>query len=188
WRHIPEAMEEYIKKKVLDYYLIDSLSDKVYNILKEKSYRFLIEEILPAPPEKVMEDMHRPEFIIRFNPQKGLHMEKIAPNREHYTTIANMILFKLKLSWEFVYRFEGFVEEWWVENANYLKNMSGFCIYERTKDNQCHYYSITVKVEPNETLAALGEMIIPTLEKMTKENTAIMMENIRKYYMERKEK
>ena len=32
WKRISEQMEEYVKTKVLDYYLIDSLSSHVYNI------------------------------------------------------------------------------------------------------------------------------------------------------------
>jgi hypothetical protein len=185
WKQVPDAMEEFMKTKVLDYYLVDSFLN-VYNILKEKSYRFMIEKFLPVPPERVMDDIHTPEFIMRFNPQKGLTVEKCGANCERYKAVANMILFKLKIAWDLHYRFEGLIEEWWITNSNYVKSMTGFCLYERTPENYCHYYSITVKVEPSDQLAALGDMIIPTLEKMTKESTLTMMENVRKYYLENK--
>ncbi len=184
WNRISESMEEYVKNKVLDFYLVDTLTDHVYNLLKEKSYRFLIEKVLPAPPEIVMKDLHKPEFLMQHNPQQGLRVTKCGENCERYHVVVNLLLMKLTISWDVHYRFEGPIEEWWITNSNYVKSMTGFCIYERTEDNHCHYYSITVKIEPNESLDALGTMIIPTLEKMTRENTTIMMENVRKYYLE----
>lgn len=185
WKSISDSMEEYTKRKVLEFYLIDSLSTHVYNILKEKSYRFVLDETFSVSPEQFMKEIHDPAFIVRFNPQKGMNVEKLGPNGERYLAVANMILFKLNIAWDVYYRFEGLIEEWWIENSNYLDSMTGYCIYERVPEG-CHYYSITVKVKPSEKLAAIGDMIIPTLEKMTKENTHTMMLNIKKYYDEKK--
>ena len=175
-------MEEFMKTKVLDFYLIDSISDRVYNILKEKSYRFFLDETFPVDPETFKEEIHDPEFIKRFNPQKGLQVKRIEPQGEHYVAVTNILLMKFTIAWDVLYRFEGPIEEWWIENSNYLKEMTGYCIYERTPEGHCHYYSITVKAEPTDMLAGLGEMIVPTLERMTKENTQTMMKNVRKYY------
>ncbi|MFX1293359.1 MAG: hypothetical protein ACFFD2_00675 [Promethearchaeota archaeon] len=182
WKRISETMNEYIKTKVLDYYLVDTLSEHVYNILKEKSYSYLLDEVFPVPPEIVMKDMHNPEFIMRFNPQKGLQVTKCGTNCERYNAIANIILFKLKIKWDTHYRFKGDIEEWWITNSNYVKTLTGFCVYERTEENYCHFYNITVNVEPAENLEALGAIIIPTLERITKDNTKLMMDNVKKYY------
>jgi len=184
WKRISEEMEEYMKTKVLDYYLIDSLSSHVYNILKEKSYRFLLEETFPVEPEFFKQQIHDPEFIMRFNPEKGLKVERIEPQVERYTAVTNLLLLKLTISWDMHYRFEGPIEEWWVENSSYIQSMTGFCIYEQVPEG-CHYRSITVNVEPSSTLAAFGDMIIPTLERMSRDNTRIMMKNIKKYYAEK---
>ncbi|MHA1324620.1 MAG: hypothetical protein ACTSRL_17660 [Candidatus Helarchaeota archaeon] len=126
------------------------------------------------------------------NPQKGLKVERIHPtgegvhpDGERYTATLMLLFMKMVITWDVYYRFDGPIEEWWIVNSNYTKSMTGYCIYERTPEGYCHYYSITVKVEPSEKLAALGELIIPALEKMTKENTQIMMQNIKKYYQNR---
>ena len=184
WKRISETMEEYMKEKFLDYYLID-LSSHVYDILKEKSYRFVLEETFPVDPEFFKQQIHDPAFIMRFNPEKGLKVERIAPQCERYISVSNLLLLKFTIAWDTHYRFEGPVEEWWVDNSSYIKTMTGFCIYERTPEGHCHYYSITVIVEPSEKLAAFGDMIIPTLERMTKENTKTMMKNIKKYYLDK---
>ena len=189
WKRISEQMEEYVKTKVLDYYLIDSLSSHVYNILKEKSYRFLLEETFPVDPEFFKQQIHDPEFIMRFNPEKGLKVERIEPEDgsppfERYTSVTSLLLLKFTIAWDTHYRFEGPIEEWWVDNSKYVKAMTGFCIYEPTPEGYCHYYSITVNVEPSEIIAGFGDMVITTLERMTKDNTKIMMKNIKKYYLE----
>jgi len=41
---------------------------------------------------------------------------------------------------------------------------------------------------PSEHLAALGELMLPALERMTKENTRTMMKNIKKYYQDKAKK
>ncbi|NVM55913.1 MAG: hypothetical protein HWN66_19590 [Candidatus Helarchaeota archaeon] len=184
WRRVSEAMEEYMKRKVLDFYLIDTLSDRVYNILKEKSYRYLMEKVFPAPPETVMKDMHDPDFIMRFNPQKNLKVKKLGPKCERYSSNTQVLLFKLDFSWDVHYRFEGAIEEWWFTNSNYVKNMTGYCVYERTPDGHCHFYNITVNFQPSDSLATIGDLIMPILERMSKENTKTMMEKVRNYYVE----
>ncbi|MHA1266585.1 MAG: hypothetical protein ACTSRS_15220 [Candidatus Helarchaeota archaeon] len=192
WKRISDTMEEYMKNKVLEFYLVDNLSNHVYNILKKKSYRFLIEETFPVDPEEFKKTIHEPWFIMQTNPQKGLKVERIHPtgegvhpDGERYTATLMLLFMKMVITWDVYYRFDGPIEEWWIVNSNYTKSMTGYCIYERTPEGYCHYYSITVKVEPSEKLAALGELIIPALEKMTKENTQIMMQNIKKYYQNR---
>ena len=184
WKRISEKMEDYMKNKVVDYYLIDSLSSHVYDLLKEKSYRFLLEETFPVDPELFKQQIHDPAFIMRFNPEKGLKVERVAPQCERYTSISNLLLLKFTIAWDTHYRFEGPIEEWWVDNSSYIKTMTGFCIYEQTPEGHCHYYSITVNVEPSEMIAGFGDMVITTLERMTKDNTKIMMKNIKKYYLE----
>jgi hypothetical protein len=191
WRRISETMEEFMKTKVLDFYLVDNLSDHVYKILKEKSYRYLIEEIFPVDPEAFKKIIHRPEFIMQTNPQKGLKVERIHPEGEdlhpegeRYVATLMLLLMKMIISWDVHYRFEGPIEEWWIVNSNYTKTMNGYCIYERTPEGHCHYYSITHKVEVSDKLAGLGELILPALEKMTKENALTMMQNIKKYFKE----
>ncbi|MHA1278409.1 MAG: hypothetical protein ACTSRC_03825 [Candidatus Helarchaeota archaeon] len=195
WRRIPETMEAFMKTKVLDYYLIDSLSDHVYKILKEKSYQFLLEETFQVDPDEFKKTIHEPEFIMLTNPQKGLQVERIYPKGpglhpegERYTATLNLLLMKMVIKWDVHYRFEGHIEEWWVVNSNYTKTLTGYCIYEPTPDGFCHYYSITVKTEPSEHLAALGELMLPALERMTKENTRTMMKNIKKYYQDKAKK
>ncbi|NVM31401.1 MAG: hypothetical protein HWN65_21360 [Candidatus Helarchaeota archaeon] len=192
WKKINDAMEAFMKNKVLDFYLIDTLSDRVYRILKEKSYLFKLEETFKVDPEEFIKTIHEPWFIMHTNPQKGLKVERIHPQGtglhpegERYTATLNLLLMKMVISWDVHYRYEGHVEEWWIVKSNYTKSMTGYCIYERTSEGFCHYYSITIKAEPSETLAALGELILPTLERITKGNTQQMMKNIKKYYLEK---
>ncbi len=192
WKKIAEAMEDFMKSKVLDFYLVDSLSDHVYNLLKEKSYRFLLEETFEVDPDEFKKTIHEPWFIMQKNPQKGLTVERIHPegagvhpDGERYTAKLSLLLMKMIIKWDVHYRFEGAIEEWWIVNSNYTKSMSGYCIYERTPEGHTHFYSITAKVEISEHLAALGELMMPMLEKMSKENTQIMMANVKKYYLEK---
>ncbi len=193
WKQISETMEEFMKTKVLDFYLVDTLSTHVYNILKEKSYQFLLEETFEVDAQEFMKTIHEPWFIMKTNPQKGLKVERIHPDSkdlhpdgERYTASLNLLLMKMIIAWDVHYRFEGSIEEWWVVNSNYTKTLTGYCIYEPTPEGHCHYYSITVKTEPSDKIAALGELLLPALEKMTKENTQNMMKNIKKYYLENK--
>lgn len=192
WKKIAASMEDFMKNKILDFYLVDSLSDHVYNLLKEKSYRFLLEETFAVDPEEFKKTIHEPWFIMQMNTQKGLNVERIRPegagvhpDGERYTASLSFLLMKMIIKWDVHYRFEGAIEEWWIVNSNYTKSMNGYCIYERTPEGYTHFYSITAKVEPSEKFAGLGELLMPMLEQISKENTQTMMQNVKKYYREK---
>jgi hypothetical protein len=50
--------------------------------------------------------------------------------------------------------YKGNIEEWWVENSNYIKEMHGFAVYEETPDGHCRYADILVTFSLDDSLKA----------------------------------
>ncbi len=179
WKTLNHYLTEFLELKVTDMYHIKSLTNGELDIVKGRKYRYKLVKEFPRPPQVMMEIFHDPEILMRNFPAKEkVKIEKVAPNRLRYTITDKIPLMKIVLKYDLVCEFKGNVEEWWVENGNYVKEMNGFAVYEEMPDGNCRYADIVVDFKLNNQLKAFEGIIIPALESMGRKNIEELMENI----------
>ncbi len=179
WKTIDEILPEFLRNKVEELYHMKTLADGQLDIVKGGNYRYKLVKEFPVPPEVMMEIFHDPEILMRNFPSKDkVKIEKISPDRLRYTLTEKIPLMKIVLKYDIVCKFEGNLEEWWVENSNYIKEMHGFALYEETEEGNCRYADILVDFTLDNQLKPFEDVIIPALESMGRKNIKELMENI----------
>jgi len=178
WKTHSQYLTQFLKAKVADLYHLKTLEDGELEIVKSGKYRYKLIKEFPRPPKIMMELFHDPDTLMKNYPNKNIKIEKIAPNRLRYTISEKIPLMKIVLQYDLVYRFKGNIEEWWIENSNYIKKMTGFAVYEETPEGHCRYADILVDFELADSLKPFEDMIIPTLERIGRQNVESLMENI----------
>ena len=179
WKTLNHYLTQFLELKITDVYYIKSLTDGELEIVKGKKYRYKLVKEFPRPPQVMMEIFHDPEALMRNYPSKGsVKIEKLSPNRLRYIITDKIPLMKVVLKYDFVWRYKGNVEEWWIENGDYIKEMNGFAVYEETSDGNCRYADIIVDFKLDNQLKPFEDLIIPALESRGRKNIEQLMENI----------
>lgn len=181
WKTINEVLPKFLESKVTDLYHVNSLADGELDIVKSRNYRYKLVKEFPSSPQVMQEIFHDPEILMKHYPSQNILIEKIAPNRLRYTITEKIPLMKIKLKYDLVWRYKGNVEEWWVENSNHIKKMTGFAVYEETPEGNCRYADVLVEVSLSDQLKPFESMVIPALENMGRKNIEKLMENIYQY-------
>lgn len=178
WKTLSYHLTQFLELKVADLYHVQ-LENGELEILKNRKHRYKLIKEFPRPPKIMMEIFHDPEILLRNYPSKGkIKIEKLAPDRLRYTITEKVPLMKIILQYDLVWCFKGYVEEWWIENSNYIKEMTGFAVYEETPEGNCRYADILVDFSLDNQLKPFEDMIIPALESMGRKNIEQLMENI----------
>ncbi|MBD3226715.1 MAG: hypothetical protein GF329_00880 [Candidatus Lokiarchaeota archaeon] len=183
-KNILDALDNYARDKMWWIYYKGSCKVYTFKDCQEKNFRYKMLYKFPLSPEKVFKKLSDPEILTKTNPEKGFKVTRLSKNRMKYEVSVSFLLLKMKIYWETVseYTFgEDFIfESWHLENSNYAEVLEGFCLFERTDNNQCRYANVTRKFIPTEKLALLGDTVINQLEKLTNQNTEKMMKNVAK--------
>ncbi|NVM53928.1 MAG: hypothetical protein HWN66_09515 [Candidatus Helarchaeota archaeon] len=178
WKSIDEVLPLFLKSKVTDLYHIRTLVDGPLDIVKTGKYRYKLVKEFPCPPKYLMEIFHDPEILMKNYPSTNIKIEELGPNRLRYTFTEKIPLLKIVLKYDFVWRYKGNIEEWWIENSNYIKSMTGFAVYEKTPKGNCRYADILTDFTLNNQLKSFEDLIIPALERMARKNIEQLMEKI----------
>lgn len=181
WKTIDVVLPEFLRRKVEDLYHVRILGEGAdeLEIIKGGKYRYKLVKEFPCTPEVMKQVFHDPDTLIRNYPAKeNIQIEKIAENRLRYTITEKIPLMKVIIKYDLVWQYKDNVEEWWVENGTYIKEMHGFAVYERTEEGNCRYADILVDFKLDDALKPIGEMIIPALEQIGRRNVEYLMENI----------
>lgn len=184
WKSINETLLPALKSKIADLYYIKTLADSELEVVKSGKYRYKLVKEFPRPPQTMMEIFHDPELLMKHYPSPNIKIEKLAPDRLRYTISEKLPLMKIVLKYDLVCRFKGNIEEWWVENSNYIKEMKGFAIYEETSEGRCRYADILVTFSLDDQLKPFENMIIPELERIGRTNIEQLMESIYQFLIE----
>jgi len=178
WKSINETLFPALKAKIADMYHMKTLADGELDIVKSGNYRYKLIKEFPRAPQVMMDIFHDPEILMKHYPSSNIKIEKLAPDRLRYTISERLPLMKIVLKYDLVFCYKGNIEEWWIENSNYIKEMKGFAVYEETPEGHCRYADILVTVTLDDQLRPFENMIIPELERMGRSNVEQLMENI----------
>ncbi|NVM28115.1 MAG: hypothetical protein HWN65_04670 [Candidatus Helarchaeota archaeon] len=178
WKTLTQYLTEFLELKVADMYHLKTLDDDQLEIVKTGKYRYKLVKEFPCSPQRLMEIFHDPEILMKCYPNKNIKIEKLTPTRLRYTLSEKIPLMKVTLQYDLVCEFKGNIEEWWVENSNYIKIMTGFAVYEETTEGNCRYVDVLVDFAPDDILKPFEGIIIPALERMGRKNLEKLMENI----------
>jgi hypothetical protein len=178
WKTINETLLPALKSKIADMYHIKTLAEGELEIVKSGKYRYKLVKEFPRSPQTMMEIFHDPDILVKHYPSPNIKIEKIAPDRLRYTISEKLPLMKIVLKYDLVCCFKGSIEEWWVENSKYIKEMRGFAVYEETPEGHCRYADILVTFSLDDQLKPFENVIIPALERMGRNNIEQLMENI----------
>jgi len=178
WKCLNEALLPALKSKIADMYHIKTLGNGELEIVKGGKYRYKLIKEFPRPPQVMMEIFHDPEILMKYYSSPNIKIEKLGPNRLHYDISQKIPFMKIELKYDLVFSYKGNIEEWWIENSNYIKEMHGFAVYEETSEGHCRYADILVTFSLDDQLKAFENIIIPELEHMGRTNIEHLMENI----------
>ncbi len=182
WKTLTEFLSQFLETKINEMYYLHSLDENELEIVKFRQYRYKLVKEFPTSPDILLEIFHDPVILMRNYPSKNIKIEKIEPNRLRYTISENIPLMKVVLKYDLVSEYsesEGaIIEKWWIENGNYIHEMHGFAIFEKTHEGFCRYADILVDFNLDKQLKPFEDMIIPTLESMGRKNIEQLMENV----------
>jgi hypothetical protein len=178
WKHLNEALLPALKSRIADMYHIKTLANGELEIVKGGKYRYKLVKEFPRSPQMMIEIFHDPELLMKYYPSPNIKIEKLAPDRLRYTISEKIPFMKIVLKYDLVSSYKGNIEEWWVENSNYIKEMHGFAVYEETPEGHCRYADILVTFCLDNQLKAFEDVIIPELERMGRKNIEQLMENL----------
>ncbi len=182
WKTLTEYLTQFLETKISDLYHLRTLENGKLEIVKAGKYRYKLVKEFPCTAQKLLGIFHDPEMLVRNYPSKNIRIEQIGPNVLRYEIAEKIPLMKIVLKYDFHYKIapqaNGFREEWWVENSNYIKAMTGFAIYEETPEGNCRYADVLVDVEMDDQLKPFENMIVPMLERIGRENIEALLENI----------
>ncbi|MHA1269588.1 MAG: hypothetical protein ACTSPY_07340 [Candidatus Helarchaeota archaeon] len=184
WRIYNETLSSYLKSKIEELYFLKSISKEDLSILSSRDYRYKLVKEFPRTPKKMLEILHNPKILMENYPDNKLKVEKIASNRLRYTIIEKVPLINVEIRYDFVWEWSyidntnNIKEKWWIENGNYMKEMTGFAIYEESEGGHCKYADIVAKAILIDKLKPFEHVITPVVENTGKKNLEILMENI----------
>ncbi|MHA1263936.1 MAG: hypothetical protein ACTSRS_01755 [Candidatus Helarchaeota archaeon] len=179
WKMINKVLPGFLKRKVEELYHLKSLMNEQLEIVRSCKFRYKLVKEFPVSVSELKEIFHDPEILMRNYPAKqNIQIERVGPNRLRYVITEKIPLMKIVLKYDLVWQYKDNLEEWWIENSNYLKNMHGFAIYEETESGHCRYADILIDFKLDESLQPFEEVIIPELERIGRNNVEQLMENI----------
>ncbi|MHA1277821.1 MAG: hypothetical protein ACTSQ8_11575 [Candidatus Helarchaeota archaeon] len=182
WKTLSQYLTEFLEAKIADLYHLRTLENGNLEIVKTGKYRYKLIKEFPCTAQRLVEIFHDPETLVKNYPTKNIRIEKIAPDVLRYEITEKIPLMKIVLKYDYHFSIEkqpnGFHEEWWIENSNYIRSMTGFAVYEETPEGNCRYADILVNLEMDDQLKPFENMIIPMLENIGRKNIEALMENV----------